>query len=115
MKYSKNFYQIKSNDEISQKVKDEIDYVGYYSLPFQDTIDIKEYAQNVTQKNIVVIGIGGSTLGTYAIYNFLNKTNTYSKKLHFLESTDPTDLKSRIKEIDLLDSCYIVISNTVTT
>jgi len=115
MKYSKNFYQIKSNDEIFQKVKDEIDYVGYYSLPSQDTSDIKKYAKTVTQKNIVVIGIGGSTLGTYAIYNFLNKTNTYSKKLYFLESTDPMDLNSRIREIDLLDSCFVVISKSGTT
>jgi len=85
MKYSKNFYQIKSNDEIFQKVKDEIDYVGYYSLPFQDTIDIKEYAQNVTQKNIVVIGIGGSTLGTYAIYKFLKSIyNTYYRNNYYI-------------------------------
>jgi len=39
MKYSKNFYQIKSNQEIFDKIKSERDgdKVGYYQLPEQDT------------------------------------------------------------------------------
>ncbi len=115
MQYSKNFYQIKSNEVIFESVKDEIDTVGYYNLPLQDTSAIKEFAKDVKQKYIAVIGIGGSTLGTYAIYNFLKKSHSYNKYLHFFESTDPMDIKSKINKLDLEDTLFIVISKSGTT
>ena len=73
MQYNKNFYQIKSNTEIFEKIKSEHDgeEVGYYNLPYQDTADIKDYAKSITKKHIVVLGIGGSSLGAKAIYEFL--------------------------------------------
>ena len=115
MKYSRNFYQIKSNQEIFEQIKEEKKDIGYYDLPYQNTTDIKDYARTVKQKHIVIIGIGGSSLGTYAIYNFLKHTNEYTKKLHFLESTDPIELNARIKKIDLDDALFIVISKSGTT
>ena len=115
MQYSKNFYQIKSNKIIFNSVKDEVNEIGYYNLPLQDTTMIKEFAKNVKQKYIAVIGIGGSTLGTIAIYNFLKKSNTYNKSLRFFESTDPMDIKARLLKIDLEDTFFIVISKSGTT
>ncbi len=114
MKYQKSFYQIKSNEEIFEKIKKEKEAIGYYNLPFQDTKEIKSFAKSVKQKHIVVVGIGGSSLGTFAIHHFLiSKEN--DKKLHFLESTDPIDLQRRIKKIDLEDALFIVISKSGTT
>ncbi|RXK07191.1 glucose-6-phosphate isomerase [Halarcobacter bivalviorum] len=114
MKYHKSFYQIKSNEEIFSKIVKEKEYIGYYSLPFQETKEIKEFAKRVKQKHIVVVGIGGSSLGTFAIHHFLiDKEN--DKKLHFLESTDPIDLQRRIRKIDLKDALFIVISKSGTT
>ena len=115
MQYSKNFYQIKSNKFIFDSVKNEVDSIGYYNLPSQDTSDIKKYAKKISKKKIAIIGIGGSTLGTYAIYNFLKKSNIYSKSLHFFESTDPMDIKSRISKLDLNDTQFVVISKSGTT
>jgi len=115
MQYSKNFYQIKSNEIIFEAIKDEIGTIGYYDLPLQDTSSFKSYAKEVTQKDIAVIGIGGSTLGTLAIYNFLKKANTYDKKLHFFESTDPMDIQSRLQKLDLEDTLFIIISKSGTT
>ena len=114
MQYKKNFYQIKSNDEIFERIIKEKETIGYYNLPFADTTEIKEYAKTVKQKDIVVIGIGGSSLGTFAIHDFLmHKEN--SKKLHFLESTDPIDIKRRVKKIDLEHALFIIISKSGTT
>ncbi|AXH11870.1 glucose-6-phosphate isomerase [Halarcobacter bivalviorum] len=114
MKYHKSFYQIKSNEEIFSKIVKEKEHIGYYSLPFQETKEIKEFAKRVKQKHIVVVGIGGSSLGTFAIHHFLiDKEN--DKKLHFLESTDPIDLQRRIRKIDLKDALFIVISKSGTT
>ncbi len=118
MKYIKNFYQIKSNETIFEAIKEEVDAIGYYNLPLQDTSDIKEFASTVKQKHIAVIGIGGSTLGTFAIYQFLLRRTSFDKKLHFFESTDPTDIKLRLKKLDLKDTMFVVISksgNTIET
>ncbi len=115
MQYSKNFYQIKSNETIFESIKNEIDTIGYYNLPLQDTTEIKEYAKTITQKDIAIIGIGGSTLGTIAIYDFLRKSNTYDKLLYFFESTDPMDIKSRLSRLKLDNTHFIVISKSGTT
>lgn len=114
MKYSKNFYQIKSNEEIFEKIKEEKKHIGYYELPFLDTKNIKDFASSVKQKDIVIVGIGGSSLGTYAIHSFLQHKEN-DKKLHFLESTDPLDIKRRINKIDLSDALFILISKSGTT
>lgn len=114
MRYEKSFYQIKSNEYIFDKIVKEKKTIGYYSLPYQDTTTIKEFAKTVKQKDIVVIGIGGSSLGTYAIHQFLmDKEN--SKKLHFLESTDPIDIHRRLKKIDLEHALFVIISKSGTT
>lgn len=115
MQYTKSFYQIKSSETIFEYVKKEIDTIGYYSLPLQDTKEIKEYAKSVKYSNIAIIGIGGSTLGTYAIYQFLKPTHEYNKELHFFESTDPTDIKLRLKKLDLNNTLFLGISKSGTT
>jgi len=115
VQYSKNFYQIKSNETIFNNIKKEKEEVGYYSLPFQDTSDIKEFSKNIKQKYIVVVGVGGSSLGTFAIYDFLKRTHNYNKFLHFFDTTDPVDINAKIKKIDLADSLFIVISKSGTT
>ncbi|WP_375722599.1 glucose-6-phosphate isomerase [Arcobacter sp. KX21116] len=114
MKYNKNFYQIKSNKEIFEKIEKEKGYIGYYNLPYQNTNAIKEFAKTVSQKDIVVVGIGGSSLGTFAIHKFLQHKEN-DKKLHFLESTDPLDLQRRISKINLNDALFIIISKSGTT
>lgn len=115
MQYSRNFYQIKDNEIIFEAIQDELSDVGYYNLPLQDTSLFKQFAKQVTQKDIAIIGIGGSTLGTIAIYNFLKIANTYEKKLHFFESTDPMDIKSRLESLNLEDTLFLVISKSGTT
>jgi len=114
MEYLKNFYQIKSNQEIFDKIVEEKSTIGYYNLPYQNTQYIKDFAKDVKQKHIVVVGIGGSSLGTFAIHKFLQHKEN-DKKLHFLESTDPIDLNYRISKIDLNDALFIVISKSGST
>ena len=84
MKYERNFYQIRDNDEIFNNLRVEIDSVGYYSLHQQDIGLIQSFADKVKKDFIYVIGIGGSTLGTKAIYTFLRSTNNYKKSYSFL-------------------------------
>jgi glucose-6-phosphate isomerase len=118
MQYSKNFYQIKSNTEIFERLKVERKDIGYYNLPYQNTTDIKKYAQSITKKHIVVLGIGGSSLGARAIYEFLLPSNNYHKDLLFLETVDPLKINHCLKRVDLNDAQFVVISksgNTIET
>lgn len=118
MKYSKNFYQIKSNEEIFQQLKAERETVGYYGLPYQDTQEITRYAATVSQQHIVVLGIGGSSLGARAIYEFLRPSSRYKKTLLFLETVDPLEINYSLKKVDLTDAHFVVISksgNTIET
>jgi len=112
MKYNKNFYQIKSNTDIFKRIKAERDHIGYYNLPYQDTVDIKKYAKSITKKHIVVLGIGGSSLGARAIYEFLLPSNNYSKDLLFLETVDPLKINHCLKKVDLNDAQFVIISKS---
>ncbi len=115
MKYSKNFYQIKSNSEIFERIKTESESVGYYNLPYQDTTEIKNYAVTINKRNIVVLGIGGSSLGARAIYEFLLPSNSYDKDLIFLETVDPLAINHVLKSIDLNDAQFVIISKSGST
>lgn len=115
MKYQNNYNPTISDEDVFNEIVKEKEFIGYYNLPSQDTAKYKEYAKTVTQKNIVVLGIGGSTLGTYAIYKFLKHSKDLTKKLYFLETTDPIDIKSKLKSIELDDALFIVISKSGTT
>ncbi len=115
MNYKNNYNPTISDSQLFEEIIKEKESIGYYNLAHQDTSAFKEYAEGVTQKNIVVIGIGGSTLGTYAIYKFLKHSRDLSKKLYFLETTDPIDIQSKLEGIDLNDTLFIVISKSGTT
>jgi len=113
--YTDNYKPTLSDESILQAIVKERESIGYYNLVNQDTTDFKEYAVGVQQKNVVVIGIGGSTLGTYAIYKYLKHSKELSKKLFFLETTDPIDIESKLEGIDLKDTLFVVISKSGTT
>ena len=118
MQYNKNFYQIKSNSEIFDRIKAERESIGYYNLPYQDTSEIKAYSATITKKYIVVVGIGGSSLGARAIYEFLLQSNNYDKDLLFLETVDPLEINHSVKKVDLTDTQFVIISksgNTIET
>ncbi len=115
MKYSKNFYQIRSNEVIFEKLQKEQESIGYYRLPFADISPIVEYAERIDKQYIVVIGIGGSSLGSNAIYEFLRRKQAFSKTLLFLESTDPIDIRSKLESIELEETLFVTISKSGTT
>jgi len=118
MRYYKNFYQIKSNEQIFSLLKEEFKTVGYFSLPYQDTKEIKDYALSISQENIVVLGIGGSSLGAKAIYKFLLPVRNFEKKLIFLDTIDPLKVSYCLKGLNFHNTHFIAISksgNTIET
>ena len=115
MLYERNFYEIKSNEEIFKNLKKETKSVGYYSLPYQDISEIENYAASIASNNIYVIGIGGSSLGTKAIYKFLRTTKKFKKKLFFLDTIDPLRINYLLSLSEMTDSHFLIISKSGTT
>lgn len=105
--------------EVFKKIKKQKDEIGYYNLAFCE-FDAKQILdnQNYNQKQIAIIGIGGSSLGSMAIYSFLKKTRKLKRKLTFLQSTDPVSLNAKINKLNLNETLFILISksgNTIET
>jgi len=91
--------------------------VGYYQLPEASIDAILDYRSRLSPdiENIVVVGIGGSSLGAKAIYEFLKPVKSLSRKLHFLESTDPLNIMEILSGLDLNRAHFLVISKSGTT
>ncbi len=91
--------------------------IGYYSLPEQDTAPIHTYCNTINDAidTIVVIGIGGSSLGAKAVYEFIKPTRTLPRKLYFFESTDPVNIATLLEKINFETSHFLVISKSGTT
>jgi len=115
MKYEDNFHSMLDDSGVFDEILREKESIGYYNLIYQDTKLFKDYAKSVSQNTIVVIGIGGSTLGASAIYDFLKHSKNLLKSLIFLETTDPLDIKAKLNFIDLDDTLFILISKSGTT
>jgi glucose-6-phosphate isomerase len=107
-------------DRIQQETKS----IGYYNLPNQDTHYIDDYLEKLDKQqglelltDIVVVGIGGSSLGTKAIYHFLKPVRKLKRKLHFIDSTDPIALNSLQKDVNFASQTthFLIISKSGST
>jgi glucose-6-phosphate isomerase len=108
---NKLYFDAKVNPNIFNKIVDERDIIGYYDLPLQDLTYLSRL-DKFKQKHIVVVGIGGSSLGTKAVDTFLSYKSQSDRKLHFLETTDPITIKKTLSEIDLDDALFLIISKS---
>ncbi len=109
------YFETHVNESISNAINEERKVIGFYDLCDVDCEQYCEFTSNVKQKEIVVVGIGGSALGASAIYKFLSLTNEYEKRLHILDTTDPLVLANKLNNIDLDDAMFCVISKSGTT
>lgn len=96
---------------------------GYYHLPFEDRAikDSQAYIQShsallPTIKNLIIIGVGGSSLGTKAIDTMLcHLMHRKNITLKFLEHTDPIEISKALHGVELHESLFVVISKSGTT
>ena len=81
-------------------------YEKNYEFDFSATT-VKKFSK---YKNIVVIGMGGSILGTKSIYSFLKKR--IKKEVFFFDNLD-LNLSLKYKKIkNLKNSCFIIVSKS---
>jgi len=91
--------------------------VGYYGLPEQDIQPIFTYVEAIPEsiETIAVIGIGGSSLGAKAVYEFIKPVKKLKRKLYFFESTDPINISNILNSFDIKKTHFLVISKSGTT
>ena len=122
---------LETNKELLQEIDNEIKAkrqdgsFGFMELPFHqpELNEIKKIASDAQGKweNIIVLGIGGSSLGAMAIhqalhhhfYNLLNaeKRNGYPK-VFFMDNIDPELVQGILEVIDIKHTLFLVISKS---
>ncbi|RRS32464.1 MAG: glucose-6-phosphate isomerase [Epsilonproteobacteria bacterium (ex Lamellibrachia satsuma)] len=117
-------YFTTTNEEAQKNAFDAIEEeqssIGYYDLPEQNISSILDYCDTIslTVEAIAVIGIGGSSLGAKAVYEFIKPVKDLPRKLYFFESTDPINITNLLSKLDIKKTHFLVISksgNTVET
>nr|MCH9740638.1 glucose-6-phosphate isomerase [Campylobacterota bacterium] len=100
-----------------EAISKEQNHIGYYNLPEQDTTPIYDYCNTIpeTVNTIAVIGIGGSSLGAKAVYEFMKPVKDLPRKLYFFESTDPININELLSKFDVNKTHFLVISKSGST
>ena len=83
----------------------------------QDVSSILAYCNEIPKEieTIAVIGIGGSSLGAKAVYEFMKPVKDLSRKLYFFESTDPINITDLLSRFDINKTHFLVISKSGST
>ncbi len=96
--------------------------VGYYLLPESKEFEkIRAFCDgyNFEKKgirNVAILGIGGSSLGTKAIEKLLSHIeNRNDKKLLFFENVDPVEIAQNLEGLKLEETFFIMISKSGST
>ncbi len=102
--------------ELSTEIKSPKKTLNVLSKNFIFNFKLKDLRKFKKFKSIVIIGMGGSILGTEAIYNFLEKK--IDKKIYFFNDLNIKKISSFKKEVNLKKTLVFVISksgNTIET
>ena len=125
----KLFFDSKISQSEIQKLYDEIDTevnsgeIGYYHLPDDKAMakSIREFCDNnvflqTEVKNVVVVGIGGSSLGAKAIdWMLYHKKNRRDINYVFLENVDPNEFNRKLLTLKQYETFFIFVSKSGTT
>ena len=121
--YLKNNLSLKYKSKLKKEIKDIYNNLDNRKDTFHilskkfildlDKLSLKKFTRH---KSIILIGMGGSVLGSKAIYSFLNKK--IKKNFLFLDNLDQSEIKKIKKKKDLKKSLFIIVSksgNTIET
>ena len=106
----KKFDEIKKNLSSTKEILNNILPDYQYSFKKNQLVKFKKF------KNIIIIGMGGSILGTKSIYSFFK--NRIKKNIFFLDNLDEVKIKEVRKNNKFNKNLYIIVSksgNTIET
>ena len=98
-------------NELKEEIKsNNIPMLQSYEKNYNFDFTSETVTKFLKYKNIIIIGIGGSILGTKSIYSFFKYK--IKKNVFFLDNLD-SDLNYNLKKIkNLKDSCFIIVSKS---
>ena len=114
-KYYKNIIRTKKvfNSFLIDLENSNIPLLGSFEKDYEFNFSTETVKKFSKFKNIVIIGMGGSILGTKSIYSFLKKK--IQKKVFFFDNLD-SNLNLKYKKIkNLKNSCFVVVSKSGNT
>ena len=114
-KYYKNIIRTKKvfNSFLIDLENSNIPLLGSFEKDYEFNFSTETVKKFSKFKNIVIIGMGGSILGTKCIYSFLKKK--IQKKVFFFDNLD-SNLNLKYKKIkNLKNSCFVVVSKSGNT
>ncbi|MEO1941490.1 MAG: glucose-6-phosphate isomerase, partial [Campylobacterales bacterium] len=83
--------------------------IGYYHLPEEGERWLN-WEPDLEFSEVVVVGIGGSSLGTKAVYDLNRHFYPNLKPIYFLENPDPLELEEKVAKIQ--NPLFFVISKS---
>ncbi len=92
--------------------------LGFLDLPDREPDGIEEWAERKRHgrwTDAVVIGIGGSSLGTRALRDAASPGELDGLKLHVSENIDPESFERLIEEIPVDTTLFVVVTKSGTT
>ena len=114
-KYNKKLKKTKKifNSFLLDLKNNQIPLLESYEKGYEFDFSITTVKKFSNYKNIIIIGMGGSIVGTKSIYSFLKQK--IKKKVFFFDNLDP-NLHLEYKKIkNLKNSCFIVVSKSGNT
>jgi glucose-6-phosphate isomerase len=102
--------------------------LGFFDLPYEQTVveQIRNFGDGLGQvfDNVVVLGIGGSALGTIALQQALLRPHwneldgegrDYYPRLYVLDNVDPTTISPLLERLDPRRTLFNVVSKSGST
>ena len=109
LKKTKKAFHLLFSEIKKEQIPTILPFAQNSKLNFSNTL-VKKFKKN---QNIIVIGMGGSILGTKSIYSFLK--HKVKKKVIFLDNLDLNLITEYKKIKNLKNSCFLVISKSGNT
>ncbi|MFU8804958.1 MAG: hypothetical protein ACNA8W_14190, partial [Bradymonadaceae bacterium] len=94
------------------------DELGFLDCPLFDTTAIEVWATETREEkwtDQVVIGIGGSSLGTRAILSAASDAELGGLRTHFAENIDPRTVSRLFGSLRLETTLFVVVTKSGTT
>ncbi len=92
----------------------------FTKLPYQDTSEIKEYADYIRSEfdYFVLVGIGGSSLGAQMLFEsltWLNHNSFNYPKFYVLDNVDPEKFEAIMEKVELEKTCFNIVTKSGST
>lgn len=88
---------------------------AYVDLVLAERERQKSFAQSVSEKDFLHIGVGGSALGPQCVHTALGSARQSQKRVTFLSSLSPSAIKEAIEPLNPKNSLCLIGSKTLAT